>query len=286
VAEALRDWLPFVLNAVDPWMSAADIEAGAKWQGVVSGKLQDSNFSIICLTPENLNAPWVLFEAGALSKHDQSRVCTYLFGLEYQDVKPPLSQFQHSRSDKDGTRKLVRDMNKHLGDAAMPEERLTVAFDMWWPKLEESLASIPAPKLKPPTQSGPDKLADMVAEILNAVREQSRLLQQVAPRVETSPVSPAELSARIGNVRTWVQFMTLLKRRGHQVSRGISPLGLGHIIIDDKKTIPDADAWAMWITARDMSRDAGDHAIMLEALVDSYPLDSENPDSTPPPSDV
>ena len=197
VAEALRDWLPFVLNAVDPWMSTEDIEVGAKWLGVVSGKLHESDFSIICLTPENLNAPWVLFEAGALSKHDESRVCTYLFDLEYQDVKPPLSQFQHSRSDKDGTRKLVRDMNKHLGDAAVPEERLTVAFDMWWPKLEESLASIPVPKVKPPTQSDSDKLAGMVAEILNAVREQSRLLQQVVPRVETSAGSLAERSASL-----------------------------------------------------------------------------------------
>ena len=286
MAEALRDWLPFVLNAVDPWMSAEDIEAGAKWQGVVSGKLQDSNFSIICLTPENLNAPWVLFEAGALSKHDQSRVCTYLFGLEYQDVKPPLSQFQHSRSNKDGTRKLVRDMNKHLGDAAVPEERLTVAFDMWWPKLEESLASIPAPKVKPPTQSGPDKLAGMVAEILNTVREQSRLLQQVAPRVETGSVSQAEPSAILRDTQTWVKFVTLLAPRGHRVSREVSPLGLDLIIIDDKKTIPVATAREMWRWVEKMGQQGRDQAKMLEELVNGYPIDSEKPDTTPPLSDV
>ncbi|MCX6069363.1 MAG: TIR domain-containing protein, partial [Chloroflexi bacterium] len=273
MAEALRYWLPFVLNAVDPWMSAEDIEAGAKWQEVVSGELHDSNFSIICLTPENLNAPWVLFEAGALSKHGESLVCTYLFDLESQDVKPPLSQFQHSRSDKDGTRKLVRDINKHLGDAAVPEERLTVAFDMWWPKLGESLASIPAPKVKPPKQSDPDRLAGMVAEILNTVREQSRLLQQVAPRIETSPVSQAELFASSKSVETWLLFKSLLAARGHEVSLIDTSRGVDLIGIDHKKTIPVPDAWKMLNSGRNLRQIGRDQAEMLEELVDRYPID-------------
>jgi len=286
VAEALRDWLPFVLNAVDPWMSAEDIEAGAKWQGVVSGKLQESNFSIICLTPENLNAPWVLFEAGALSKHDQSRVCTYLFSLEYQDVKPPLSQFQHSRANKDDTRKLVADINKHLGDAALPADRLTVAFDKWWPDLDAKLASVPAPKVKPPMQSGPDRLAGMVAEILNTVREQSRLLQQVAPRVETGSVSQNERFESSKSTETLVGFDALLRGRGHKVLLVESHLGSDLIVIDDKKAIPVADAREMLSFPRNLGNVGLDQGRMLEERVNSYPIDSEKPDTTPPLSDV
>jgi hypothetical protein len=78
--------MPDVLFMAEPWLSAEDIEKGAKWNQVVSGELEKSNFAIICLTPENLGAPWLLFEAGALSKRPESRVCTYLypFGEHYR----------------------------------------------------------------------------------------------------------------------------------------------------------------------------------------------------------
>ena len=63
VAEALRDWLPFVINAVKPWMSAADIEKGARWSSDLAYQLKETRAGIICLTRDNLEAPWVLFEA-------------------------------------------------------------------------------------------------------------------------------------------------------------------------------------------------------------------------------
>jgi hypothetical protein len=57
-------------------MSAADIDKGAKWSTEISRELEQANFAVSCLTPENLNEPWLLFEAGALSKKDGAQVCT------------------------------------------------------------------------------------------------------------------------------------------------------------------------------------------------------------------
>ena len=86
VAVALRGWLPKVIQAIDPWMSSEDIAKGARWGSDIATQLSEADAGIICLTRENMNAPWILFEAGALSKYvDASLVCPYLYGLSLAD---------------------------------------------------------------------------------------------------------------------------------------------------------------------------------------------------------
>jgi hypothetical protein len=48
VAEALHHYLPLMINAIQPWLSSADIDAGARWASDVAGKLQQSKVGIIC----------------------------------------------------------------------------------------------------------------------------------------------------------------------------------------------------------------------------------------------
>src|ERR1700731_3125213 len=82
LAEALRGWLPRVIQSVKPWMSDKDISAGSRWLSEVASELSESKLGIICVTPENQNNPWLLFEAGALSKTlEQTHVCPFLFEL-------------------------------------------------------------------------------------------------------------------------------------------------------------------------------------------------------------
>src|ERR1700674_605097 len=80
VAVALRDWLPVVIQAAKPFMSSGDIDRGSRWLGELTTVLEVTKVGIVCLTPENLNSAWLLFEAGALSKTTDrgTRTCTYL----------------------------------------------------------------------------------------------------------------------------------------------------------------------------------------------------------------
>src|SRR4051812_36786671 len=95
VAKALRDWLPNVIQAVQPWMSDSDIDQGTLWTIELGSQLQESRIGVICLTSENLTKPSVLFEAGALSNTvDRSYVCPYLIDLSPSDLTWPLSMFQ------------------------------------------------------------------------------------------------------------------------------------------------------------------------------------------------
>jgi hypothetical protein len=67
VASALRDWLPLVINSVEPFMSSRDISAGARWQVEIARQLDTTDFGIVCVTRENQASKWLNFEAGALA---------------------------------------------------------------------------------------------------------------------------------------------------------------------------------------------------------------------------
>jgi hypothetical protein len=113
LASALRGWLPLTLNYVEPWVSDKDIAAGDRWAQSIAGELEKSNFGIICITPENLQSEWILFEAGALSKSMlEAKVIPLLFGLELSDLSGPLSQFQAQKVEQTGIVEVVRAINK------------------------------------------------------------------------------------------------------------------------------------------------------------------------------
>ncbi|MCU1267435.1 MAG: hypothetical protein JWM21_3753 [Acidobacteria bacterium] len=171
MAEALRDWLPKVIQSVKPWMSAVDIDRGARWSSDIAVELADTSFGISCLTPENLSAPWIHFEAGALSKTlEKSYVCPYLFQVELADLKGPLIQFNAAKADNKDTLKLVLTIND-AQETPLPERTVEESFGVWWPQLKEALNGLsnPQAELK---QMRPER--DMLEEILELVRGQVR----------------------------------------------------------------------------------------------------------------
>jgi hypothetical protein len=110
-AEVLGDWLGQVIQAIDPWISL-DILKGARWSEEIANKLEEAKVGIICLTKENLNENWILFEAGALSKTKDAHVCTFLLDLKPTDIKQPLALFQHTEFEKEDVRKLTHTINQ------------------------------------------------------------------------------------------------------------------------------------------------------------------------------
>lgn len=140
IAEELRSWIPSVLQFAKPYFTPNDIEKGSKWSTEISKSLSETHVGIICLTKENSERPWILFEAGALSKDlEQSKVCSVLFGMENADLKGPLVTFQTTEFRKSDFRKLMSTINDAGGDRALTKETFDNVFNMWWPKLEEKI---------------------------------------------------------------------------------------------------------------------------------------------------
>jgi hypothetical protein len=142
-ADTLHSWLPLVINAIEPWTSSTDIDKGTRWSASLADQLEQTRVGLICLTRDNLDSPWILFEAGALSKTlENTFVCPYLIDVEPSEIRGPLNQFQLTRAEKEDTRQLLHTINRALGFAALPTERLNMIFDRWWPDLEKSFQAI------------------------------------------------------------------------------------------------------------------------------------------------
>jgi hypothetical protein len=143
LGEALRNWLPASLQFVKPYFSPDDIEKGAKWNSEIAKELETSNVGVICLTHDNTEKPWILFESGALSKSlDSARVCTLLFDLDAADVKGPLTSFQSTKFIREDFKRLFTTINNTAGDAKLESAVLDRVFEMWWPKLETQVEEI------------------------------------------------------------------------------------------------------------------------------------------------
>jgi hypothetical protein len=167
IARTLSDWFENVFHNVRCWMSDEDIAAGKRWGSEVSQALQDARFGVACVTPENREAPWLLFESGALAKSVAGDfLCPYLFEMISTDFVGPLTQFQTCEANRDGTLKLVRSMNAALGDAGLAENKVQPAFEKWWPDLEAALKNTPGLKSSVPKGREPKELQEETLEIV------------------------------------------------------------------------------------------------------------------------
>jgi len=142
VAEALKSWLPQVIQSLEPWISS-EIDKGRKWSTELATELETVPVGIICLTRDNLSKPWILFEAGALSKNVNT--WTFLFDVTGANVEQPLAQFQHTENEKEDIRKLVHSIAgaaRNAGEKVPEASVLNDIFETFWPKLEEKFKSV------------------------------------------------------------------------------------------------------------------------------------------------
>ena len=172
-AEAIRDWLPVVLQLVTPYFTPTDVEKGARWSTDIAKELDSSQIGIICVTRDNLHADWVLFEAGALSKSlEKSHVCPVIFGISNTDLSGPLKQFQTTEFERSEFHKLIVVINNKLGENKLSSKTLDTVFDKWWPDLQVKVDAISRSVAEPSEPVRSER--DLIEEILILTRANAR----------------------------------------------------------------------------------------------------------------
>lgn len=179
-AELLRDWIKCTLQASEPWISSMDIDKGSLWFNDISDELKDTKIGIVCLTKENKDKPWILFESGALAKGiATNKVCTFLINLRSSDLDNPLAQFNHTIPDKEGMKALLTTINKELEEKMLEDRILDQVFDTYWGSFERDFNAII--QSEPQTESDtPARTNDqMLEEILYTTRTMDRRIRQL-----------------------------------------------------------------------------------------------------------
>lgn len=214
IAVILHEWIQDVIQAIKPWMSGVDIDKGARWSSEIAIQLQDTKAGIICVTPDNQDAPWLNFEAGALSKAvETSRVCTYVFQMKPSDLKGPLTQFQATETSEEDTWKLVTTLNKALGEQSLPDNKLRISFDRCWGELRSKLAQVSTDLSTNEAKRSPEDLLD---EVLSLARDQARSIEEIKVRQHFAEVRQIEREKEASN---WSPLTALY---GNQVYGGLS----------------------------------------------------------------
>lgn len=168
IGQAFSEFLPLLMEQVEPFFSPDDIAKGSRWLPDLSEKLDSISLGILCITPESGDSHWLMFEAGALSKSlTSARVFPVLFGIASSDLPAPLAQFQSCEFSQEEIFKLVVQINT-LCQTPRNSTNLKRAFDLAWPefhtRIEEILSVNPDQHIQ--------KIQDgqKISEILDLVR--------------------------------------------------------------------------------------------------------------------
>jgi hypothetical protein len=220
IATIIRDWMSTIFPGIELFVSSEDIRKGKRWPLEVSNQLGASNFGIVCLTRDNLSAPWLLFESGALSKSIQeSSVYTLLAdGLHPSDIEGPLSHFQHTTFEKQDFLKLVTSINGAQKEGKQEANRLGRVFEKFWDELDSSIKTIQAEESIAQVNKT-RSVEDMLREVLDI----TRLIAKNLDRPALPPISwPALMNPNVPPqlAEDWAKLThTVMNRYAEEIIR-------------------------------------------------------------------
>ena len=227
IALSFQSWLSSVIQRLEPWVSP-DIEKGASWDATLSEKLETAEIGIICLTKDNLRAPYINYEAGALAKSKAAHVCTFLYDLKYADVEYPLARFQHTENSREDIYKLlatINDLGLKEGEKKLSGELLKKSFDTFWGQLVDDLAKTP---ILDASKSGPQRSREaMIQEVLGIVRSLQTAVQDIQAEIRMSARTQKDLSRAIQRDENFRKLDRILGYKpsigAHEGPRGSTP---------------------------------------------------------------
>jgi hypothetical protein len=185
IASLLKQYLESLPLSVDIFFSDADIVSGARARQVIDSALETFNLGLVVITADNLESPWIHFEAGALTKVPEvSAVIPLLFDVDISALKQPLAAFQGRKFNEAGILQLVRDL--HALDPIRASAEVAVGAARG--QFEQFKVSVDAVLQLPPENPGSPVAAPVALDEIRSTLDEVVTIVRELARTETGPV--------------------------------------------------------------------------------------------------
>ena len=169
VADILYEWLRMIkIPTLEPYISD-EMEKGEVWFVELRNALKSADCGILCVTEENADAPWLLFEAGALlTAKRRSFVSPFLFHVSPSRLSAPLTHLQSTVFAKSNVKGLIRKLNRSCGKYGLSKSDFDNMFENMYPALEQEILKIPVPDSQraEPRQQRKSELPENIFQLL------------------------------------------------------------------------------------------------------------------------
>ena len=120
-------------------MSSLDISSGEDWWNEIKKELNECKLEILCITKENVKAPWIFFEAGAMTARAVPTI-PILFSCKIKElIGLPIKANQGIEFEEKGQfMKMICDINETMKLLPISTSQLEVIANKAYIKLKKS----------------------------------------------------------------------------------------------------------------------------------------------------
>ena len=151
----------------------AGIEFGAEWFSVIMKQIDHATDVVALLTPNSIDRPWILYEAGVAKAKLGRPVFGVVLGLPLdRATRGPFAQFQNSEADVDSLTTLVKQLIRRNPAAAPRDEAVRHHVGIFLDSIKPGKSAPSAPPLESEAAS--------VAKLFEEIKLMFRRLEERA----------------------------------------------------------------------------------------------------------
>lgn len=253
LGKAIKQLLRRTITQGDHWISDEDVGSGTFAEAEIVARLAESTFGFVCLTNENRDRPWPIFEAGALAREVATgggRLVPVTLDYGLSRLSGPLKGYQGlAATDKIKWQKVVHEMNA-LTDAPVSSDVLHEHFGAAYSQFEDAVDAIPKSRHKAPREPTPEeRIEELTAAVRRLEREHARQAEAIAlatdltdPSRYSDRASQAELLQRLA--RNWSVHTAPRPREGPPPRTYVAPVVrenriVGNVAVTEQLVLKD-----------------------------------------------
>jgi hypothetical protein len=147
IAKALKHMFEtkvFANEKIRCFVSDEDIASGTDWWNKIKKELKSCKIGIICITKENINAPWIYFEAGAMVARGVPSVIPLLINCDFNVLKETPLNTSHAVNFYEFSKftKMVCDINEAMGYSGKTNDDIAILMKEYYGQLKDDLDQV------------------------------------------------------------------------------------------------------------------------------------------------